>query len=835
MNIQDFIKKNIVSLLAIGVSTTSVALSVAVPGATGSSGSIGPIGSIGSVGPSGPQGPAGSSGATGSQGPVGPTGSSGATGSQGPVGPSGPTGETGSQGPVGPSGENGLTPYIGPNGNWWTGNVDSGITTSTGGFSEENIPFYPITMTASETLLSNRVNRFAELSLSLTQAQYVQLRVSEGFTPISTAEELFSISVPNGKYVLTDNIDVSELDEWSPLIFNIDPDTGNGNPFTGFFDGAGFEIQNLSGNNLEIPGQFYGIGLFEIIGGAYISNITFNNVSINLYDLEISDNLTPDTANNLGSLAGVIDGSTLENINLNQVNLLGSKNIGGIAGYMGNSTLHISQASFVTVRGERSIGGVFGETDTSFLNSLNYSNVIVSFDPSDELRNNYFGHDYFGGVTGISYLTTYLNIVVEVDINNITLSPSTITNVGGLTGENYYDRLFNVTTRGSITFTPNQEGFNLVDVGGVSGSAFNTSYLNVVNEIDMSLIMGDLYDLMYFVSIGGVIGVASFVNLERVYNLGNVHVIPPTNGFDYCIYFNVNNCDDEYDFYPEFPIEYVGGLIGYIEGSAYIRYSANLGNIIGVVEVGGLIGSSGGGYGPGPGFSLQHDLIIQQAFNDGLIAGIGFVGGIMGLTDEITNLIVANAYNSGDVYADGVVGGILGLASPAIGIEIMLINTYNSGDIYVSEEIAGGLIGGAGPLYVIGYFSGYPFYDFFDYMFGSIEIYNSFNVGEIILDPQNLGSVFGSASVIGFRLTQIRMYGVSFLQQFVEYDDMGVLRNIPLLGANLGNNVDMKAIAPEDSFLYFVDAQFIYRSAWNFTNVWEWIDGNNLPTLRNFF
>jgi hypothetical protein len=483
----------------------------------------------------------------------------------------------------------------------------------------------------------------------------------------------------------------------------------------------------------------------------------------------------------------------------------------------------------VTVRGERYIGGVFGETDTSFLNSLNYSNVIVSFDPSDELRNNY---DHFGGVTGISFLTTYLNIVVEVDINNIILSPSTISNVGGLTGDNYYDRLFNVTTRGSITLTPNQEGFYLEDVGGVSGSAFNTSYFNVVNEIDISLIMGDLYDLMYFVSIGGVIGVATFVNLERVYNLGNVNVIPPMNGFDYCIYFNINNCDNENDFYPEFPIEYVGGLIGYIEGSAYIRYSANLGDIIGVVEVGGLIGSSGGGYGPG--FSLQHDLIIQQAFNEGLVAGIGFVGGIMGLTDEITNLIIANAYNSGEVFADGgLVGGILGLASPAIGIEIKLINTYNSGDIYVLEEIAGGLIGAAGPLFVIGYFSGYPFYDMFDFIFGSIEIYNSFNVGEIILDPQNLNSVFGSASVIGFRLTQTRMYGVSFLQQFVELDEMGFLRNIPLPGVAGGNNVDMKAIAPEDAFLYFDDARFIYRSAWNFTNVWQWIDGNNLPTLRN--
>jgi hypothetical protein len=274
MKFQDFMKKNIVSLLAIGVSTTSVAVSVAIPGVMGSSGNTGPIGS------------------TGSQGPVGPSG---------PQGPVGSSGATGSQGPVGPAGENGLTPYIGPNGNWWTGDVDSGITTSTGGFSEENIPFYPINMTASETLLSTRVNRFAEFSKTLTQSQYVQLKVSEDFIEISNAEELFSITNPNGKYVLTQNIDVSELDEWSPLIFNRDPITGYGDPFTGFFDGAGFEIQNLSGDNLEIPAQFYGIGLFEIIGGAYISNITFNNVSINLYDLEISDNLTPDTANNLAT------------------------------------------------------------------------------------------------------------------------------------------------------------------------------------------------------------------------------------------------------------------------------------------------------------------------------------------------------------------------------------------------------------------------------------------------------------------------------------------------------------------------------------------------------
>jgi hypothetical protein len=47
--------------------------------------------------------------------------------------------------------------------------------------------------------------------------------------------------------------------------------------------------------------------------------------------------------------------------------------------------------------------------------------------------------------------------------------------------------------------------------------------------------------------------------------------------------------------------------------------------------------------------------------------------------------------------------------------------------------------------------------------------------------------------------------------------------------------VDLKAIAPEDSFLYFEDARFIYRTAWNFTYVWEWDESNplSLPILQN--
>ena len=66
-------------------------------------------------------GPQGKTGATGPQGPQGETGKTGATG---PQGPQGKTGETGATGPQGAQGE---TPYIGENGNWFVGELDTGV------------------------------------------------------------------------------------------------------------------------------------------------------------------------------------------------------------------------------------------------------------------------------------------------------------------------------------------------------------------------------------------------------------------------------------------------------------------------------------------------------------------------------------------------------------------------------------------------------------------------------------------------------------------------------------------------------------------------------------
>lgn len=54
----------------------------------------------------------------GSQGPAGPAGPAGQQGETGPAGPAGPSGE---------DGEDGDSPYVGPNGNWWVGDIDTGV------------------------------------------------------------------------------------------------------------------------------------------------------------------------------------------------------------------------------------------------------------------------------------------------------------------------------------------------------------------------------------------------------------------------------------------------------------------------------------------------------------------------------------------------------------------------------------------------------------------------------------------------------------------------------------------------------------------------------------
>ena len=73
------------------------------------------------TGPKGDTGAAGATGAAGIQGEKGDKGDTGATGAQGEKG------DTGATGAAGRDGTDGLTPFIGDNGNWWIGELDTGV------------------------------------------------------------------------------------------------------------------------------------------------------------------------------------------------------------------------------------------------------------------------------------------------------------------------------------------------------------------------------------------------------------------------------------------------------------------------------------------------------------------------------------------------------------------------------------------------------------------------------------------------------------------------------------------------------------------------------------
>ncbi len=114
-------------------------------GDTGPRGPAGPAGAAGkdgAAGPAGPQGPKGDKGDPGEQGPKWDQGEPGPAGPQGPVGEKGDPGEPGAQGLTGPKGDAGVTPHIGDNGNWFIGDVDTGVYA--GGSSADTTDGIPV-------------------------------------------------------------------------------------------------------------------------------------------------------------------------------------------------------------------------------------------------------------------------------------------------------------------------------------------------------------------------------------------------------------------------------------------------------------------------------------------------------------------------------------------------------------------------------------------------------------------------------------------------------------------------------------------------------------------
>lgn len=717
----------------------------------------------------------------------GPSGQNGTQGESGLPGSQGPSGETG------PSGSDGNTPYIGLNGNWWIGTEDTGVSANDSNPVQEFLPEVNFDLTTRENELLSKTYNVDLSSLEKQQAYAQNLIANQGYIGISTPAELMGISNPNGKYVLLNTINfMNEVaPSWSPI--NI-YDGIIRFPFSGVLDGAGFSIRSIYYSAIDEFQTFNYYGLFDELVAAEIRNLEIADFSLFAMDFD-----------RMGLIAGVAKNSVFENIRFTGNRLLSSGDyVGAIAGVLDSSQVSFISIENLEISGNFHVGGIAGNTIQSEFSHIQTVNV--------SLDGRYGLH---GGIVGASERSLYLmiesNLMISLGGNSLANDRF---NIGGVIGDSRFDRLIEVSTSGELLFeTLDNIYYSLNKVGGVIGFAVNTVLINIANHIKIELIIHFPVNLILVKSLGGVVGATEFVAIKTAYNFGNVKLLYDRELLDENQFIN----GDDY------PIEYLGGIIGYVYASAFLSQAVNVGDIEGIIDVGGIIGSTGI-----PVFFFQQFIYINEIANIGQVRGILHVGGMMGLNDERTNLVSLNLMNFGQIIAEEYVGGLYGRLSPTLGIQVTIKNAYNIGEVVGEFYHAGGLVGATAPIQ----------FNFNDLSLGEVSIYHAFNFGtvrslQLGIEETNFQDRF-AGSIIGNRQILTYMYQVYYLKQITEaeifeydfdindYVGTGRFKNFNLYGVGVGNSIDM--IMVEDPYAFIDPTNFVFNQIWDFENVWIYVE-----------
>ena len=307
-------------------------------------------------------------------------------------------------------------------------------------------------------------------------------------------------------YILMNDID-AEFETFIPIGNYI-------NPFTGTFDG----------------------------NGSTISNLTFID----------------STADYVG-LFGYIDGASISNLFLENVNFEGKKYIGGIAGYMNNSDISNSYATGNVKGSNVFMDGVTG----GLVGHMNNSDISNSY-----ATGNVEGFGWTGGLVG------------EMNDSNISNSYAMgnvkgMVSVGGLIGYMSYSNISDSYAMGDA------EGLD--NVGGFVG------YVQFSSNISDSYSTGNAKGDIKFT--GGFIGIMDNSNISNSYAMGNAEGNIAVGGF--VGYMDSSNISNSYSMGDAEGDEGVGGFVGEFVcsmGSSNISNSYSTGNANGTSDVGGFAG-----------------------------------------------------------------------------------------------------------------------------------------------------------------------------------------------------------------------------------------------------
>ncbi|QKF76776.1 MBG domain-containing protein [Arcobacter defluvii] len=461
------------------------------------------------------------------------------------------------------------------------------------------------------------------------------------WTVVTTASDVQSMSL-SGNTVLGADVDASGISNWTPI--------GNfSTRFTGNFDGLGHTIDKL-----------------------YINNSSFY----------------------LGLFGATNSSSTIKNVGLINVNIIGNNFVGGLVG-ASSSTIKNSYVSG-TVSGDTYIGGLVGWNDSTIENS--YASATVS------------GYSFVGGLVGINTST--------IKYSYASGTVNGYSDFGGLVGSDnniiensYYNKDTNTASMGD-SYRGKTKAEILAAFAG--NTAWVTTGADIVgygifdSGISLPLLKtfatptSTLFESGY----GTEESAYTITNWTQLQNINNSNIL--TKNYYFQLLNNLSNTTSDYtnlasstanggagwnplgndsaqftgnfdglghtisDLYINRPTTHFIGLFGYTNG-ATIRNIGIKGTITGDTIVGGLVGFLFGS-------------TVEDSYSNVTVSGKDSVGGLVGFNRDAST--IKNSYATGTVSGTTTVGGLVGYNGAASSIE----NSYASGTVEGVVNV-GGLVG----------------------------------------------------------------------------------------------------------------------------------------------
>jgi hypothetical protein len=401
-----------------------------------------------------------------------------------------------------------------------------------------------------------------------------------------------------------------------------------------------------------VQGQRYVGGLVGVTGSSTISNSSASGIVTGLESFE----------GNIGGLVGGGSG-TISNstASVAVTGYEGTSNIGGLIGDADVNAQVINSSSSGPVSGTSNVGGLAGQISGSFISNSSSSAVVN-------------GVNNVGGLVGnaIRYVPDNLGAEIENSFSTGAVNGGTYT--GGLVGHLEGD-ITNSYSKSSVNqlLTEDSVGNRLGGLVGVITSG----------SVSDSYATGGGYSLEGYDYVGGLIG-QSEGNINNSYASfsGNVSgygyvggLIGSTNG-------NVTNSYSSVTGDVSSTTGYVGGLAGFAGGVTSNSYSYVSGDVTSSGDyIGGLIGFTQGS------INNSHSTVGRD------VIGLNNVGGLVGHTYSSLSISNSNAHIFGDINGGSYVGGLIGVADS--GTTVFNSNSRVDGNINGLDYI-GGLVGFSG-------------------------------------------------------------------------------------------------------------------------------------------